>query len=337
MRRILTCVTVLFCILVLTGCQNRSSESYKRMIESADEVLQVYEEDSEEVMADDLQTLNDVFLNKYTVEEVSIENIKSPAGIAILDDEILLTDSDNNRLIEITDEGKIVKSVGSSGSDHLDLLSPTAITASNVNIYVLDKGNNRIQILDSELKFKDYIPLENNDPIYKPLALAVNENEIYVSGISFMDSVIDRYSLDGTHSKIGSNFVGSVQTFEDRIYAINSMSLFYDKGNDSIGAVTTGPEYLLSVEGDELRKECELPCGFNIVDFVIDNKYIYAVSGSAASVFVFDLHGNYVGTIATISELRYEEAPQIECGETGGLFLCMPIAGKVIRIYENAE
>lgn len=337
MSRRLNCVVALLCILVLTGCQNKSSESYKRMIESADEVLQVYEEDSEEVLADDLQTLNDVFLSRYTVAELSFKDIKSPGGIAILDDEILLTDSENNCLIKFSGDGKIVKSIGLSGGGSSEFLSPTAIAASNGNIYVLDTSNKRVQIIDTELNYKDYISLDNNDPIYKPQTIAVNKSGIYVGGLSFANSVIDMYSFDGIHSQYGANFVGPVQSSEDKVYAINSMSLFYDKENDSIGAVSTGPEYLLDVENGELKKVCDLPCGFNIVDFVITNKNIIAVSGSAASVFMLDLDGNYVGTIATISELRYEEAPQIECGENGELYLCMPMAGKVIKIYECVE
>lgn len=327
----------LVCALIFSSCQRIESEAYKRMIEQENNILRVWEENSEDVLAEDLQNMNDVFLNKYKIEDFEVENMANPGGIAILGDIMLITDSSNDCIIKCSTDGTTLRRVGTTGSGPLEFLSPGAIIATNRNFYVLDAGNKRIQILDYELNFKDSIPLENNDPIYKPQSIAVNENEIYVSGLSFMDSVIDMYSIDGTHSKIGANFVGSIQESKGKVFAINSMSLFYDKENDSIGAVTTGPEYLLTIENGELKKECNLPCGFNIVDFAINDKNIIAVSRSAASVFLFDLDGNYVGTVANVSELRYEEAPQIECGENGELFLCMPTAGKVIKIYEQSE
>lgn len=70
------------------------------------------------------------------------------------------------------------------------------------------------------------------------------------------------------------------------------MVRFYDKKNGSFGAVTTAPEWLLSVSGNKLKKVSELPYGFGITDFLIEDKKIICISGSGASVYSLDGMGS---------------------------------------------
>lgn len=83
--------------------------------------------------------------------------------------------------------------------------------------------------------------------------MAVNEEGIYVTGMSLKEAVIDKYS-NGDEEEIGANFIGSIASYQSEIYGINSMVRFYDKKNDSFGAVTTAPEWLLSVSGNKLKR-----------------------------------------------------------------------------------
>lgn len=304
------------------------------MIQSKDEVLQIYEEDSTELIADDLQNLCDTLLSGYKTEELMIDGIGKPSGIAWLNGELIVTDSEHDRVAICSEDGSILKSVGKTGTGPAEFRSPAAVTAFDGCLYVLDTGNKRIQILDAEMNYMDAIPLKSNDPMYKPQTIAVNEKGIYIGGISFAESAINMYSFNGTHSIIGANFVGPVLESRGTVYAINSMSLFYDKENDSIGAVSTGPEFLFTVDGGEFTKECTLPCGFNIIDFIINDQSMLAASGSAESVFSFDLEGNYIGTVTSIPGLKNEAAPQLTYGENGTVFICLPVSGRIIRIYE---
>jgi len=59
---------------------------------------------------------------------------------------------DNSRVAKFTKDGDFVKSVGSRGNGPLQFSTPHAITADNKGlIYVGDRGNNRIQVLDPDL------------------------------------------------------------------------------------------------------------------------------------------------------------------------------------------
>lgn len=55
--------------------------------------------------------------------------------------------------------------------------------------------------------------------------MAVNEEGIYVTGMSLKEVVIDKYS-NGDEEEIGANFIGSIASYQSEIYGINSMVRF---------------------------------------------------------------------------------------------------------------
>src|SRR5262245_420234 len=69
--------------------------------------------------------------------------------------EIFVADGYNNaRVVKFAKDGDFMKSVGGRGTNPLEFNTPHTIAAdSKGNIYVGDRGNNRIQVLDSDLNF----------------------------------------------------------------------------------------------------------------------------------------------------------------------------------------
>ena len=282
----------------------------------------------------DLASLEDVDAG-YNVEEWKCEN--EPNGIICLEDSIMISDKASDAIIQMDYSGNLIKKIGKTGNGEGEFLSPGAIKEYNHEIYVLDQGNNRVQIFDEQLNYVDKVDLINkkiNDPDYVPQKMAVNEEGIYVTGMSLKEAVIDKYS-NGDEEEIGANFIGSIASYQSEIYGINSMVRFYDKKNDSFGAVTTAPEWLLSVSGNKLKKVSELPYGFGITDFLIEDKKIICISGSGASVYSLGWNGEYKETLAIISGLENEENPQIDENNQGEYFIVMPKAKKIYRIYKK--
>ena len=82
--------------------------------------------------------------------------LQYPAGVAV-DGEcnILVADQDNHRIQKFTLKGQFVTAVGKVGKQVLQFLCPRGITfnASNGKVYVMDSGNNRCQVLNSDLTF----------------------------------------------------------------------------------------------------------------------------------------------------------------------------------------
>ena len=201
---------------------------------------------------------------------------------------------------------------------------------------MLDQGNHRIQVFGSDLNYIEKIDLKESklsDPGYQPQTIAANETGVYVTGMSLHNPVIDRYR-DGEIQEIGNNFIGSIREYNGQIYAINSMGIYYDEKDDSFGAITTVPEKLMTIEGKNLREVCELPCGFGIRAFLLDEDGMVCVSSSGASIYRMNTDGKYIETIASVPGLENEEYPQIAKSDQNGYFLVMPVAKKVYRIFE---
>lgn len=227
-KRIICGCVVLGIVACLIGCQK--SDNYELMKESKQQVLPIYEKKDAEVQGEKcaLETLQDVYKSDYILEEWKIEKIGEPGGIFCNDEAVLISDKKTDCIFEVDYAGNILKEVGGTGSGEGEFISPSAITMCNEKIYVLDQGNNRIQVLDKELDYIEEIKLKNTqstDPNYIPEVLSVNQESIYVTGVSLENPVVDKYT-DGKLKEIGSNFIGSIYSCNNQIYLINSMVTF---------------------------------------------------------------------------------------------------------------
>lgn len=87
----------------------------------------------------------------------------------------------NNRLVRFDKDGKFLKQwgggVGSEGSLPLQFDDPNGIDIdTDGNLYVADRGNNRVQVLDKEGRF-----VTRFTSFGKPSAVAVDKDKIYVA------------------------------------------------------------------------------------------------------------------------------------------------------------
>ena len=79
-----------------------------------------------------------------------------PAGVAVdSDNNILVVDWNNHRIQKFTSDGQFLTAVGTHGNSPLQFYHPRGITVNSNNnkVYVADEGNNRVQVLDSNLTF----------------------------------------------------------------------------------------------------------------------------------------------------------------------------------------
>ena len=230
----------LFCCL--SGCQHKTSENYNIMLNSKSDVLPIYAENAKEISNKtfDLASLEDIDAG-YSVEE--LENVDEPNGIICLEDSIMISDKASDAIIQMDYSGNLIKKIGKTGNGEGEFLSPGAIKEYNHEIYVLDQGNNRVQIFDEQLNYVDKVDLINkkiNDPDYVPQKMAVNEEGIYVTGMSLKEAVIDKYS-NGDEEEIGAKYKDlyrnpirtgfypdpSIVRVEDTYYMVNSSFIYF--------------------------------------------------------------------------------------------------------------
>lgn len=329
-------VLTIFCMILIsvTGCQK--SENYKMTKASKNDVLPIYEQNAEELQGvSELQILQDVYKSGYKFEEWIIEGVEEPGGILALEEAFIVSDRENDCIFKVDNNGNIIDEIGQTGSGNGEFLKPSALAVYNHEIYVLDQGNNRIQILDENLVYDREIKLKDiktEDPNYIPQNIAVNQEGVFVTGVSLENPVVDRYTEEV--DEIGSNFIGSMSTYDNQMYFINSMVRYYDKENDSFGAVSIAPEWLLVAKDKKMEKICELPYGFNITSFCVDEKGILCVSVSGGAVYRLNKDGVYEETIACLPGLQDEEATQMAVDDQESVYIVMPNAKKIYRCYK---
>lgn len=334
-RKRMTLLALVGLSCIMAGCQSKHNENYQKMVDSQKDLLPIYNYKDVENKISDLDELQDN-ISDAVVEEWKNDDVIRPCGITCLEDGIVVTDCETNSIIKMDYTGNVLKTTGQYGEKEGEFISPGAITEYDQKLYVLDLGNNRVQVFDSDLNYIEKMDLKESkpaDPNYQPQTIAVNETGVYVTGMSLHNPVIDQYQ-DGKLQEIGKNFIGSIREYNDQIYAINSLGIYYDEKSDSFGAITTVPEKLMIIEGEKIKEVCELPCGFGIRAFLLDENGMVCVSSSGASVYRLDLNGKYIATMAAFPGLENEENPQIAKSSQNGYFLVMPATGKIYRIYE---
>ena len=101
-----------------------------------------------------------------------------PLSVAICGDRILISQS-NHCILNYTLNGKFVSKIGKYGNGELEFSRPRGLTIdeSNVNIYISDSNNNRIQILSQDFLF---ISQFGKDILMKPRDVKLSKEYIFV-------------------------------------------------------------------------------------------------------------------------------------------------------------
>lgn len=110
-----------------------------------------------------------------------------PADVAIVDERIFVLDTNNNRIVEITKAGKIVKVIDQSLNPQLELHGPMAIASYKGKLYVADSLASRILVLTTEGIVEKVIAvpyIEGDEKIPRPIGVAVaRKGDIIVSDV----------------------------------------------------------------------------------------------------------------------------------------------------------
>ena len=88
------------------------------------------------------------------VRTVTHEKISNPNGVAVdKEDNVYISDYGNDLLFKFSKEGKLVKVVERRGTQPGEFKDLSMIKIINDKLYVCDRGNNRIQVLNTKLEY----------------------------------------------------------------------------------------------------------------------------------------------------------------------------------------
>ena len=83
---------------------------------------------------------------------ITCEKLSRPMGVAMDKDDNIYV-SDNNSLLKFSKEGKLMNVVGRKGTQPGEFKELSMIKVINDKLYVCDRGNHRVQILNTELEY----------------------------------------------------------------------------------------------------------------------------------------------------------------------------------------
>ena len=88
------------------------------------------------------------------VQTITSEKFSRPVGVAVdLDDNIYVSNFGNSSLLKFSKEGKLMKVVGQKGTQPREFSQLSLIKVINNKLYTCDRGNNRFQVLNTELEY----------------------------------------------------------------------------------------------------------------------------------------------------------------------------------------
>ena len=96
------------------------------------------------------------------VQTITSEKLINPIGVAVDEDDNIYVTDYNSTLLKFSREGKLMKTVGRKGTRPGEFNNPSFIKVINDRLYVCDRGNNRVQILNTKLEYMDSFGCHGN-------------------------------------------------------------------------------------------------------------------------------------------------------------------------------
>lgn len=231
------------------------------------------------------------------------------AGTVFYNGNVIACNPADNNLIIYTDSGEKIDTFGGLGNEAGEFINPTGIAVSEERLYILDAGNQRIQIYDTDFTFLDAISLkqlENTSEVYYTDLSVTEDGFIYLTTNSTFKNIAYIYLVDeeGNISNSAEPIYGFTYSSGDIAYCINTFQLSQKKRTYT---ASFGDSYLYSInERGTLTTLTELPFRYGPTDFMVEGDDLYVLSCGWARLDHFTTDGTYLETIYQFDELDSE-------------------------------
>ncbi|WP_312473445.1 6-bladed beta-propeller [Neobacillus sp.] len=171
------------------------------------------------------------FIDYFAQKTLTDKKISTPAALRIIDKKVYITDIKTNKAYVFDLNGKLLLEVGKPGTKDGEFNAPNGITADDEGkIYVVDTGNQRVQIFDKTGKF---VKIINGSKNGKGESIFVNPRGIGIDkrGIMYVVSNLTHlvYGFDKDGKKVFQ--FGSIGQNNGQFFLPNG--LFVDQ-NDNV-------------------------------------------------------------------------------------------------------
>ncbi len=221
--------------------------------------------------------------------------LSMPVGIAVAaDGKILVFDNADSKLKQLDQQGSLIKEVGGLGRGELQFYNARALKLdSEGNIFVVEEGNNRIQVLNNSLGFEKMVAgIEQQFSVsFAPFYPAISPK----ADIAFSDPMNNKvFVLDSKYNlkkTIGGKGFGNSQFNTPKGLAFGPDGKLYvsDSGNRRVQVFSPEYGYLSTITDSELIWPLAISVSEQGEIFVVDDKY--------KKVLIFNQQGNKTGEI----------------------------------------
>ena len=185
------------------------------------------------------------------VQTITSEKFSRPAGVAVdKDDNIYVSDFGNSSLFKFSKQGKFMKVVGRKGTQPGEFKNLSFIKVINDKLYVCDRGNHRIQILNTELEYRSTFGChgDGNGQFNYPIGIAQDRTgTLYVTDTN--NNRVQVFDCKGQFlSTFNKKDAASEQLNHPYGICVGSDQLVYvcDRGNNCVSVFKTSGEFVTS-------------------------------------------------------------------------------------------
>lgn len=249
----------------------------------------------------------------YEAWETEKTKISAPGGVVFDGEDLLVCDTGNHCVVRLTTDGDFVESYGELGSESGNFVTPTAILLHENEIYVLDSGNMRIQVFDTDMNYNREIWFEGSTlpsgGKYNDMAIA-GDGTIYITtNAAYGDGMSLFYIEEEELHAVPGGGLGFLSEQDGIVYTSDKWRFY----RDSMGyGWQPGVNWIYQVDRTGLRKVCELPYKYAPADFVVREDTIYIVSTVWGNMHQFSMEAELLETMFYIEEVQ-----------TNDMYLCV--------------
>lgn len=272
---------------------------------------------------------------------VSDVNIQKPAGLVVDGEHIFICDAAANKIVQLSTDLTFENSWGALGNEPGNFIQPSDITVSQNKIYVLDAGNNRIQIFTSPSKVEETLDIfdyvSQNGDTYTNLAVT-DSNEIYIatSALGETDRIFSYNTNNNTWDPL-SDLYACIAVHGDNVYAINTLEVT-KKGNNVTAESGSNALYEYSPLDKRFEILFDFPSMYTISDFIVSDDSVYVLSVYHKRLDRFNLAGAYQETIAEFNDTElFDLDTYLAIDEQGNFYVSDGRNGVLYKIEKNTQ
>jgi hypothetical protein len=247
---------------------------------------------------DGMDVVNSNVTNEYEVVD-SIESTDYNFSDAVyMNDSIIATDKKGNQLVILNNDLKVISTIGTFGSGNVEFLSPVAIDKDeNNNLYILDGGNCRIQVLDSKYNYCKEIRLEFLED-YRLAGMNLgfivdNSGEFAYFSETYQGILLCIDLNTGKIDKLEEYSSGEFTKDNEYVYYIKNLTY---TGDSTSLTMRTEEVFLYKICGKDIISKVRLYDNQQSGGILLINNSLYYMCTSRMYMMEYDLEGKYIST-----------------------------------------